>query len=134
MLAMLHGGFLWLGVAIGLQALSHGLMALTGNELSLGLAPVHALTMGYLGATMFAMTTRVASGHGGRPVAADNPAWTLYWVLQAAVLLRVIGALWPSGATTLTLAAVLAWSLATVGWSWRYGNGFGRPRPDGRPG
>jgi len=134
MLAMLHGGFLWLGVAIGLQALSHGLMALTGNELSLGLAPVHALTMGYLGATMFAMTTRVASGHGGRPVAADNPAWILYWVLQAAVLLRVIGALWPSGAAALTLAAVLAWSVATVGWSWRYGNGFGRPRPDARPG
>jgi len=136
LLAMLHGGFFWLGLAYALNAVSHALLALSGNELSLGLAPLHALTMGYLGATLLAMATRVSSGHGGRPLAADNLAWALYWILQAAVLLRVLAALWSAGtlATALTLLAVLAWSVATVGWALRYGGWYGRPRVDGRPG
>ena len=134
LLAMLHGGFLWLGIAFALAAVSHALMALTQGEQSLGLAPTHALTMGYLGATLFAMATRVASGHSGRSLAADNTAWALYWVLQAAVLLRVVGALWPAGATTFTVLAALAWTTAMGGWALRYGNGFVRPRVDGRLG
>lgn len=134
LLAMLHGGFVWLGLAFALNALSHALMALSDNQLSLGLAPQHALTMGYLGATLFAMATRVSSGHGGRPLAADNMAWALYWLLQAAVLLRVLAALWPTMTTSFTLMAVLAWATATVGWAVRYGAWFGRPRIDGRPG
>jgi uncharacterized protein involved in response to NO len=134
LLAMLHGGFTWLGISFALNALSHALMALTNGELSLGLAPLHAMTMGYLGATMLATTTRVSSGHGGRPVAADNIAWTLYWILQSAVLLRVIAAIWPAASTPFTLLAVAAWSMATVGWAIRYGRWFGRPRLDDRPG
>ena len=134
LLAMLHGGFAWLGIALALNAVSHSLMALTNGELSLGLAPLHAMTMGYLGATLFAMVTRVSSGHSGRPLAADDIAWTLYWVLQAAVVLRVIAALWPAAASALTLLAVLAWATATVGWAIRYGSWFGRPRIDGRAG
>jgi len=138
LLAMLHGGFFWLGLAYALNAASHTLMALSGHELSLGLAPLHALAMGYLGATLIAMATRVSSGHGGRPLAADNTAWALYWLLQAAVLLRVLAALWPTAhtsvVTALTLLAVLAWTAATTGWALRYGGWFGRPRADGRPG
>jgi uncharacterized protein involved in response to NO len=134
LLAMLHGGFAWLGLALGLSALSTALMALTHGEQSLGLAPTHAMTMGYLGATLFAMATRVSSGHSGRPLAADNPAWVLYWVLQAAVLLRVAAALWPAMSKPLTVVAILAWLVAMGGWAWRYGNWFGRPRIDGRPG
>jgi len=134
LLAMLHGGFLWLGLAFALNGVSHALMALTAGELSLGLAPLHAMTMGYLGATLFAMATRVSSGHGGRPLAADNMAWVLYWLLQAAVLLRVLAALWPAAATVLTLLAIAAWVAATVGWAIRYGGWYGRPRIDGRPG
>lgn len=138
LLAMLHGGFLWLGIALALFALSHALMALSAGELSLGLAPLHAMTMGYLGATLLAMATRVSSGHGGRPLAADNTAWVLYWMLQLAVLLRVLASLGAGAApvitTALTLLAALAWVLATVGWAIRCGNWFGRPRIDGRPG
>jgi uncharacterized protein involved in response to NO len=134
MLAMLHGGFLWLGITFALSALSHALMALSGDQQSLGLAPTHALTMGYLGATLFAMATRVSSGHSGRSLAADNTAWALYWVLQSAVLLRVIAALWPPLATPLTVLAVLAWATAAVGWALRYGNWCVRARVDGRPG
>jgi uncharacterized protein involved in response to NO len=134
LLAMLHGGFAWLGIALALNAVSHTLMALTAGEMSLGLAPLHAMTMGYLGCTLFAMATRVSSGHGGRPLAADNTAWALYWVLQTAVLLRVIAALWPAQSSVFTLLAIGFWLVATVGWAVRYGRWFGRPRRDGRPG
>lgn len=134
MLAMLHAGFLWLGLAYALSALSHALMAWTGGELSLGLAPMHALSMGYLGATLLAMATRVSSGHSGRSLAADDTAWAMYWVLQAAVVMRVVAALWQAGSTVFTLLAVLAWTTATLAWAWRYGGWFVRPRIDGRPG
>jgi uncharacterized protein involved in response to NO len=134
LLAMLHGGFVWLGIFFALNALSHMLMAQSGDTSSLGLAPLHALTMGYLGATMFAMITRVSSGHGGRKEPADNIAWTLYWVLQVAIAMRVASALSSNYATPLTFAAIGAWCLAMVGWAIRYGHWFGLPRSDGSPG
>jgi uncharacterized protein involved in response to NO len=134
LLAMLHGGFVWLGIAMALQAFSHTLMALSHDEVSLGLAPLHALTTGYLGATLFAMATRVSSGHSGRPLAADNTAWVLYWTLQLAAFSRVVSALWPQGAHAVLLFSVSVWVIATTGWALRYGNWLVRPRVDGRPG
>ena len=134
LLAMLHAGFVWFGVALALSALSHVLVLWFGEGASLGLAPLHALTMGYLGATLIAMITRVAAGHSGRPLAADDLAWTLYLLLQTAALLRVTAALWPAGSAALTLAAVAAWAAACTGWALRYGGWLGRPRVDGRPG
>lgn len=134
LLAMLHVGFLWLGIAFALGAVSHSLMAVLGPGSSLDLAPQHALTMGYLGSTLLAMATRVAAGHSGRPLVADNIAWALFWTLQAAVLLRLAAALWPAVGMPLLLAAVSAWVVAMGGWSLRYGRWLGRPRADGRPG
>jgi uncharacterized protein involved in response to NO len=134
LLAMLHVGFLWLGIAFALGAVSHALMAALGPAHSLDLAPQHALTMGYLGSTLLAMATRVAAGHSGRPLVADNIVWALFWTLQAAVLLRLAAALWPAVATPLLLAAVGGWVVAMAGWSLRYGRWLGRPRADGRPG
>ena len=132
LLTMLHGGFVWLGLAIAMAAVSHGLQAAGGA--GLGLAPTHALSMGYLGATLIAMITRVAAGHSGRPLAADNLAWGLYWSLQAAVVLRVAAALWPAAYGPLIVLAVSTWAAAATGWAWRYGGWLGRPRSDGRPG
>jgi uncharacterized protein involved in response to NO len=134
LLAMLHLGFLWLGIALALAAVSHALQAATDGTLSLGLAPQHALTMGFFGSTLLAMATRVASGHAGRTLAADDLAWRLFWLLQVAVVSRVAAALWPASAGPLTMLGVLAWAAATVGWALRYGRWFGRPRADGRPG
>jgi len=134
LLAMLHGGFVWLGMALALNAVSHGLMAASGDTVSLGLAPLHAMTMGYLGCTMFAMVTRISCGHGGRKESADNMVWWLYWVLQAAVALRVSAAMLEAFSKSLTLASVAAWCVVMVGWAVRYGYWFGTPRPDGRDG
>jgi uncharacterized protein involved in response to NO len=134
LLAMLHGGFIWLGLALALNAVSHGLMAASGEAVSLGLAPLHAMTMGYLGCTMFAMVTRISTGHGGRKESADNLAWSLYWVLQTAVVLRVSAAMLEDFSQTLTLAAVAAWCGVMLCWALRYGYWFGTPRTDGRDG
>lgn len=134
LLAMLHGGFVWLAVALGLAAISHLRIAFLGDDAGLGLAPLHALTMGYLGATLVAMITRVAAGHSGRPLAADNMAWALYWTLQAAALARVGVALAPALPTSFTLLAAHLWVAACAGWALRYGAWLGQPRLDGRPG
>ena len=52
LLAMLHVGFMWLGVAYGLDAASAGLQAV--GHVGLGLAPLHALSMGFLGGILLA--------------------------------------------------------------------------------
>lgn len=132
LLAMLFLGFLWLGVALALAAASNALAAAGGG--SLGLAPLHAFTMGFLGSTLLAMVTRVTSGHGGRALAADDVAWALFLALQGAVLLRLGAELLPALAGVLTPAAAVSWAAVTGAWALRYGRWYGRPRIDGRPG
>lgn len=134
LLAMLHMGFFWLGVAFTLGGVSDVLLAISGGQLSLGLAPLHALTMGYLGSTLFAMATRVASGHSGRTLAADDWAWAFFWAAQVAVAARVGAALIAPAAATLTLLAAQFWLAACAGWALRYGRWFLTPRADGNPG
>lgn len=127
LIAMLHLGFVWLGVAFALAALSHALMAITQGALSLGLAPLHALTMGFLGSTMLAMVTRMSCALERRTVAADTFAWRLFWLLQGAVLLRLGAALLP-GPGLLPMAA-LAWAGCMTAWALRYGRWYVRAAP-----
>ena len=134
LLVMLHVGFVWLGLAVLLQAISHGLMFATDDALSLGLAPTHALTMGFMGATLFAMATRVSAGHSGRHLVADDLIWTLFWIQQIATVLRIVAAAWPSSLPWLTPLAASLWALASISWALRYGLWYGRPREDGKPG
>jgi uncharacterized protein involved in response to NO len=117
-----------LGVALLLEGLSVGLQAL--GQAGLGLAPLHALTVGYLGCTLVAMATRVASGHSGRPLAVDGPAWAFYLLLQATAVLR-LAAVWDG---RLLLLAALGWAVVAAAWALRYGRWLGQPRADGRPG
>lgn len=138
LLAMLHIGFLWLGVAFTLSGLSHALTSLTAGQrdgaLSLGLAPLHAYTMGFFGSLLLAMATRVARGHSGRPLRADAWVWLAFWALQVAVLARVGAALWPAGGTPLTLLAAQLWLAAVAAWALRHAPWFGRARVDGGAG
>lgn len=128
LLAMLHLGFGWLGVAMALQAADH-ILALAGGP-SLGLAPLHAYTMGFLGSTLVAMATRVSAGHSGRALAVDTPVWLLFWLLQAAVLGRIMADL----AGLPVWLPALAWAAALLPWGWRHLGWYGRPRLDGQPG
>lgn len=133
LLAMLHVGFVWFGLALLLAGISHALVAVLGPAMSLGLAPLHAYTMGFLGSTLIAMVTRVSCGHSGRTLAADRFVWGLFCVLQLAVLARVLSALTRETGVMLLVAA-LVWAACCVTWALRYGGWYGRPRADGRPG
>lgn len=132
MVVMLYGGYVWFGLALALAAASHALQA--AGRAGLGLAPVHALGMGFLGTTMIAMVTRVTAAHSGRSSAADDAAWVLYWGFQAAAVLRVAAAVWATAPAALTLGAGAVWAAASVAWACRYGLWLGSPRADGRPG
>lgn len=132
LLAMLHLGFVWLGLALLFDALAAWLGASLG--LTLGLLPLHALTMGFLGSVLIAMATRVSCGHSGRTLAADNLVWGLFLTLQIAVVLRLLGAVWPAQAGVLLLGTASVWLVAVGGWALRYGRWYGQPRVDGRPG
>ncbi|HET9025707.1 MAG TPA: NnrS family protein [Burkholderiaceae bacterium] len=135
LLAMLHLGFVWSVLAL-LLASADAAVVLLGADATvrLGLAPLHALTMGFLGGLLFAMATRVICGHGGIPVVADGYVWLLFWVLQVAVVLRVAASVWPSHAAVLSASATLTWSAVWIAWAARYLPVLLRPRLDGRPG
>lgn len=132
LLAMLHLGFVWLGVAFCLDAFTVGMRA-QGVDIPT-LLPLHALTMGFLGSVLLAMVTRVSCGHSGRVLAADAMAWGLFWGLQLATLTRLTATLWPAQASHLLLAAATLWLLTLGAWSARHWRWYGQPRVDGRPG
>ena len=135
LLAMLHLGFVWSVIALLLSTADAALVLLGADgALRLGLAPLHALTMGFLGGLLFAMATRVICGHGGIPVVADRYVWALFWVLQAAVLLRLAASVWPAHSAVLSAAAALTWCAVWIAWASRYLPVLLRPRRDGRPG
>jgi uncharacterized protein involved in response to NO len=131
LVAMLHAGLVWLVVALALQAVAHALAAV-GRPGALGLAPVHALALGWMGSTLFAMASRVAGAFGGQAQAADRVTWRLFTLVQVAALARVGAALWPPASPWLTPLAAVAWAAAGAGWLLFYGRWLGRPRPGPR--
>lgn len=134
LLAMLHVGLVWLGLAFVLDAavpFGFLLFALPAGSL----APLHAITMGFLASLLMAMVTRVAFTRSGRVLLIDRFFWGLFLLLQLATLARLVAAFLPpgSGLVPMALAAGL-WTAAFVPWGWRLLGWYGRPRPDGRPG
>ena len=132
LLAMLHVGFVWFGVALLYSALSQALWLATGRPL-LGLGALHALAMGFLGSTMLAMVTRVSCGHSGRALVADDLVWRLFWALQAVVVVRLLAAM-QGVPLVVTVLAALGWAAVMTVWTLRYACWYGTPRIDGQPG
>jgi uncharacterized protein involved in response to NO len=133
LLAMLHIGFGWLGLALALGGVAQLLGWAQGTTV-LSLGSVHALTMGCLASLMLAMVTRVSCGHSGRALVADRIAWSLFWLLQVATVLRIAGAAQSTVAGGLLLVTALLWAVIMTVWGLRLGNWYGRLRADGRPG
>ena len=136
LLALLWSGFAWLPVALALQALAQA-ARLWPQLPAPGVAPVHALALGYLGGTMIAMVTRVIATHAGRHQAIGAPEMALGLLAHAAALLRTVAALAAGGTAGLTLAAALAWAAACTAWALRVGPWLAverrRPGPASRP-
>nr|MBP8007445.1 NnrS family protein [Burkholderiales bacterium] len=98
----------------------------------LGLAPMHALTIGFASSLLMAMVTRVTCGHTGRTLQADSATWRLFLLLQVAAVARVAAELVPVPGA-LALAGAL-YAASFVPWAVKYAPLYWRPRGDGRPG
>lgn len=134
LLAMLHIAFVWATLAFALAAAgSLGLML--GWPWSGGFAPLHALGIGFFGAMLIAMASRVSLGHSGNKLEADDLTWRLFWLIQAAAAVRLLPDLLP-GIVPYRLASVaaVAWLAGFGAWAWRYAPLYWRPRVDGQPG
>lgn len=130
LLAMLHVGFVWYAIGFALAAISSAAILAGGS--GLGLAPLHALTIGFASSLAMAMVTRVTCGHTGRTLQADTVTWGLFLLLQAAVVARVAAELFGSPAAY-ALAAIL-YAASVVPWAVKYAPLYWRARADGRPG
>jgi uncharacterized protein involved in response to NO len=136
LLVMLHLALVALAVALGLYALD-SLATAAGHAGAIGLAPLHALTIGYFAATTVAMVSRVSLGHSGRALEADALTWWAFLGVLATAGVRVVADLWfvpPALRLWLSVAAALLWLAVFVPWAARYLPIYLRPRADGRPG
>jgi uncharacterized protein involved in response to NO len=133
LLGMLHLGFAWFGIALALFAVQNAAASL--GQPALGLAPLHALGVGFFGSVLLAMVSRVTLGHAGLPLVADRLTWGLFIGLEVVVLVRVAADLVPSAwSGAFMLAAVLGWLAVFAAWGGRYLPTYWRARADGRPG
>lgn len=133
LLAMLHIGFLWLGLALVLGGAAQLLGVVQGTAV-LSLGSLHAVTIGCLASLMLAMVTRVSCGHSGRALVADRTIWSLFVLLQLTALLRIAAAAQSSLASWLLLPTALVWAATMVVWGVRLGSWYGCVRTDGRAG
>jgi len=136
MLAVLHIGFAWLGIAALLYAAQSLVLLLShGESIMLGLAPLHALGIGCFSTLLIGMGTRVTLGHSGKPINPGRPIHLLFVAFQVVVLLRVLADVLPaSWRSWLYVAAVAAWLACFLPWVIIYLPVYLKPRPDGRPG
>lgn len=133
LLAMHHVATLWLGGGLALYAVQGGLASL-GIGWG-GLAPLHALGIGYCASMLLGMATRVTLGHSGQAPAADRWTWGLFWALQCVVGLRLAGDFLPfSGPGNLFWLAALGWLAVFGTWCRLYLPIYLKPRADGVPG
>lgn len=133
LLAVLHVGFAWIGIAMLMYA-TQSLFSLFGHHV-MGLAPLHALTLGCYATLMVGMGTRVTLGHSGLPFIIDTPIKLIFIGIQLVALIRVVAEFVPAPFNTaLYLAAALGWLGCFTPWVYRYLPAYWRPRADGQPG
>lgn len=133
LLAVLHIAFAWLAMSLALFA-ANSLLLLAGAG-SLGLAPLHALTIGFFASAVIGMVTRVTLGHSGRPLSADNATWVMFWGMQGVALLRILGEFVRlPGAASLFFLSALGWLAVFGAWYAKFAPIYLKPRPDGQPG
>jgi uncharacterized protein involved in response to NO len=126
LLRMMHTGLVWIATGFAMQGGSSLLARVTGAAL-LPLASLHAFAMGGLGTLMIAMVTRVSAAHANQPVAAENVVWSIFWLLQAATVLRIAATVPGAPSQPLLTAAAVTWAGLMTAWAVRYGWGYGHP-------
>ncbi|MBL0010164.1 MAG: NnrS family protein [Nitrosomonas sp.] len=133
LLAVLHVSFAWLGVSMALYAVQSLIYLLSGSLL-LGLAPLHALGIGFFAGMVLAMASRVTLGHSGRPLELDHFTWLLFLGFQATAVIRILADVVPVIAPILYVAVGFVWLICFVLWAAKYAPIYWRQRVDGKPG
>lgn len=138
LLAVLHIAFAWLGLSMLLYGTQSLVFFASGGELLIfGLAPLHALAIGYFASMVLGMASRVTLGHSGHPLVLDKLSWLLFIGFQAAALFRILPDLLPAAGSVapgLYLLAGLSWLVCFTLWATRYAPLYWRQRVDGKPG
>lgn len=121
---ILHLGYLWLAVGLGLVGAS-----VLWPDLIAASAGIHALTAGAVGVMTLAVMTRAGRGHTGRPLEAGWTGALIYILINMAALTRVVGGLWPAQYQALLIVSAGLWCLAFLTFAVVYGPMLALPRP-----
>jgi uncharacterized protein involved in response to NO len=128
LLWILYVAYAWLVLGLGLTAMA------AFNVLPTSLA-VHALTAGTVNVMTFGMMARVALGHSGRPLRAAPLIVKMFYLLNLAALVRVVGVwLAPQYLIPVVVLSGVLSALGALCFVWVYGPILLRPRIDGKPG
>jgi uncharacterized protein involved in response to NO len=100
---VLHLGYLWLPVGLGLMAAGHWWPAIPAT------GAIHALTVGLFGTMTLAVMSRATMGHTGRALHAPVALTLAFILVSVAATLRISATLWPEYYATLLAAAELSW-------------------------
>ena len=128
MLWVLHLGYGWLVLGLGLTAVAVWLPALA-------MPAIHALTVGALGGLTLGMMARVALGHTGRPIQAAPVVLAAFVLINLAAVIRVVlPLLLPTHYLPSLMIAGGLWSLAFLLFLFHYTPILLRSRIDGKDG
>jgi uncharacterized protein involved in response to NO len=124
----------WAGLVTGLAASAgqHFWLFVSGQWLGTRW-PEHLVGIGFFGAMVIAMGTRVTLGHSGRPLRMGTVAWASLLGIVLAAVLRALAELTPDRHVFI-LASLGVWIFAGLAWVLRHGPMLIRPRVDHRPG
>jgi len=123
LLFVLHVAYMWFPIGYLLSA------AVVFTP-TLPLAAMHALTMGAIGSMILAVTTRVALAHTGRKLHAARLTVGAYFLLTAAVVVRIAGGVAGSAYLSLIDLAAGGWILTFAIFTWVYWPVLTGPRID----
>ena len=123
---ILHAGYAWIAVGLGLLALAQ--LGLVSES-----AGLHALTVGATSGLIIGMITRTARGHTGRSLQAGKAETSAYALVMAAALLRSLLPIFGLHSPAL-LGAAMAWSSAFIIYLYVYTPWLLAARVDGRDG
>ena len=123
---ILHAGYAWIAVGLGLLALAQ--LGLVSES-----AGLHGLTVGATSGLIIGMITRTARGHTGRSLQAGKAETSAYALVMAAALLRSLLPIFGLHSPAL-LGAAMAWSSAFIIYLYVYTPWLLAARVDGRDG
>ena len=122
---ILHAGYGWLVVGLGL-------LALTGFGVLGVPAVIHALTAGSIGSMILGMICRVTLGHTGRELKVSAFTTLSFFAIQVTAIVRVFGPIFmPDHMNEWIIGSAALWSLCFAAYLWVYTPMLFTARPDG---